>query len=175
LVQEVMGLSRRDRVEQECFPVADFLRAFLDGFAQNEQLPRGGFGLDVAPDSMVCFDRAHLNQVLWNLCRNAWRHSSRRESSVRLRVAAGATQNSSIIEVMDDGPGIPESLRSQVFEPFFTTVASGTGLGLYIAREMCEANGATLDCLDSAGGARFRITCRRDHVKAQRASDAIRR
>ena len=175
LVQEVMELSRRDRVEQECFRAADFLRAFLDGFAQNEQLPRGGFGLDVAPDSMVCFDRAHLNQVLWNLCRNAWRHSSRRDSSVRLRVAAGATQNSSIIEVMDDGPGIPESLRSQVFEPFFTTVASGTGLGLYIAREMCEANGATLDCLDSAGGARFRITCRREHVKAQRASDAIRR
>jgi two-component system sensor histidine kinase PilS (NtrC family) len=174
LVQEVMQLSRRDRVEQECFPAADFLRAFLDGFVRNEQLPRGGFALEAEAGALVCFDRAHLNQVLWNLCRNAWRHCSRGDASVRLRAAAGGTPNSSIIEVMDDGPGIPDALRNQVFEPFFTTVASGTGLGLYIAREMCEANGATLDVLESAEGAHFRITCRRDHVKAQRASDAIR-
>lgn len=174
LVQEVMQLSRRDRVEQECFQGGDFMRAFLDGFARNEQLPRGAFSLDAEPGVAVCFDRAHLNQVLWNLCRNAWRHCSKADASVRLRVASGATANTSVIEVADDGPGIPESLRSQVFEPFFTTVASGTGLGLYIAREMCEANGATLDCLDSPGGGHFRITCRRDHVKAQRASDAIR-
>jgi two-component system sensor histidine kinase PilS (NtrC family) len=174
LVEEIMQLSRRDRVQQECLPAADFLRAFIDGFVRNEQLPRNAIALDAQPDAVVCFDRAHLNQVLWNLCRNAWRHCSKREASVRLRAAAGATSNSSIIEVMDDGPGIPDPLRNQVFEPFFTTVASGTGLGLYIAREMCEANGATLDCLGGGGGAHFRITCRRDHVKAQRASDAIR-
>jgi two-component system sensor histidine kinase PilS (NtrC family) len=174
LVQEIMQLSRRDRVEQECFPGGEFVRVFLDGFARNEQVPRGAFALEAKPEVMVCFDRAHLNQVLWNLCRNAWRHCGKGDASVRLRVAAGTTANTSVIEVVDDGPGIPEALRAQVFEPFFTTVASGTGLGLYIAREMCESNGATLDCLESSGGAHFRITCRRDHVKAQRASDAIR-
>jgi two-component system sensor histidine kinase PilS (NtrC family) len=174
LVQEVMELSRRDRVEQECFSAGEFVRVFLDGFARNEQLPRGAFALDAEPGVTVCFDRAHLNQVLWNLCRNAWRHCSKGDGGVHLRVASGATTNSTVIDVVDDGPGIPESLRSQVFEPFFTTVASGTGLGLYIAREMCEANGATLDCMESPGGGHFRITCRKDHVKAQRASDRIR-
>ncbi|HSD60432.1 MAG TPA: ATP-binding protein [Burkholderiales bacterium] len=174
MVQEVMQLNRRDRAMQEVFPAADFLRAFADGFAQNERLPREGFALEVEGEPRLCFDRSHLNQVLWNLCRNAWRHGRKREGSVKLRAVPGATPNTTLIEVQDDGPGIPAALRSQVFEPFFTTVTSGTGLGLYIAREICDANGATLDCLDTETGAHFRITCRRDHVKAQRASDAIR-
>ncbi|RTL24382.1 MAG: ATP-binding protein, partial [Rhodocyclaceae bacterium] len=69
------------------------------------------------------------------------------------------------LDVSDDGPGIPEELRTQVFEPFFTTHSKGTGLGLYIARELAEANGAVLElCRDEPGispaGAHFRITGR---------------
>ena len=107
------------------------------------------------------------------MCRNAWRHGQKRDGSVRILAAPGGTPNTTVIEVADDGPGIPEELRSRVFEPFFTTVGGGTGLGLYISREMCEANGAALEFLEADRGACFRITCRRDHVKAQRASDAI--
>jgi len=63
--------------------------------------------------------------------------------------------------VADDGPGIAEALRTQVFEPFFTTHSKGTGLGLYIARELAEANGASLElCPADEGGARFRLTGR---------------
>ena len=87
----------------------------------------------------------------------------------------GVTPNQVCLDVIDDGPGIDPKLRAQLFEPFFTTAPTGTGLGLFIAREICDANGATLDCLDSDGGAHFRVVCRRDHVKAQRASDAIQR
>jgi two-component system sensor histidine kinase PilS (NtrC family) len=78
------------------------------------------------------------------------------------------------LDVIDDGPGVPPEARGQLFEPFFTTAKGGTGLGLYIAREICDANGASLECVDSDGGAHFRMVCRRDHVKAQRASDQIR-
>jgi two-component system, NtrC family, sensor histidine kinase PilS len=174
LVQEVLQLNRRDRVAQERFHAGEFLRSFADGFAQSEHIPRAALALSYDGEPRVCFDRAHLNQVLWNVCRNAWRHSGKQDGSIRLRVSAGATPNTTVIDVIDDGPGIPEGLRAQVFEPFFTTVSSGTGLGLYISREMCDANGATLDCIETASGAHFRITCRRDHVKAQRASDALR-
>ena len=52
--------------------------------------------------------------------------------------------------MIDDGPGVAPEARSQLFEPFFTTAAGGTGLGLYIAREVCEANGATLDYVETA-------------------------
>ena len=61
------------------------------------------------------------------------------------------------MEVIDDGPGISEALRAQIFEPFFTTRAGGTGLGLYIARELCEANGASLELEEANPGAHFRI------------------
>jgi two-component system sensor histidine kinase PilS (NtrC family) len=64
------------------------------------------------------------------------------------------------LDVVDDGAGVPGELRSQLFEPFFTTAAGGSGLGLYIAREVCEANGATLDYVETPGGAQFTVICR---------------
>jgi two-component system sensor histidine kinase PilS (NtrC family) len=62
------------------------------------------------------------------------------------------------LHVADDGPGVAKDLQGQLFEPFFTTYSAGTGLGLYIARELCAANGAALDYIDRPAGAEFRIT-----------------
>ncbi|MBI2509967.1 MAG: sensor histidine kinase, partial [Betaproteobacteria bacterium] len=64
------------------------------------------------------------------------------------------------LDVADDGAGVPSDLRSRLFEPFFTTAAGGTGLGLYIAREVCEANGASLDYVETLRGAQFTVLCR---------------
>jgi two-component system sensor histidine kinase PilS (NtrC family) len=64
-----------------------------------------------------------------------------------------------MLHFIDNGPGIDESSRTQVFEPFFTTRSSGTGLGLYIARELSEANGAQLALLENAPGAHFCLSC----------------
>lgn len=171
MVQDVLQLNRRDRARPESFKAAAFLKTFVDEFCQVEKIPPETFSLDIAKDPALCFDRGHLNQVLWNLCRNAWHHCSKRGNSIRLRVGQGHTENSVHVDVIDDGPGVDPFLRGQLFEPFFTTVASGTGLGLYIAREICEANGAALDCIENAPGGHFRIIGRRDHVKAQRAGD----
>jgi two-component system sensor histidine kinase PilS (NtrC family) len=66
-----------------------------------------------------------------------------------------------LFEINDDGPGVPPELRNQVFEPFFTTRPGGTGLGLYVARELADANGAALDLLPRGPGAHFRMTLRR--------------
>jgi two-component system, NtrC family, sensor histidine kinase PilS len=62
------------------------------------------------------------------------------------------------LHVIDDGPGVPKNLKGQLFEPFFTTYSAGTGLGLYIARELCAANGAALDYIDRPMGADFRVS-----------------
>jgi two-component system sensor histidine kinase PilS (NtrC family) len=61
------------------------------------------------------------------------------------------------VEVIDDGPGVSASAQPHLFEPFFTTDAQGTGLGLYIARELCEGNGARIESVSGANG-HFRIT-----------------
>lgn len=174
MVKDVLQLNRRDRANPETFKPGLFLRTFVEEFCHGERVPESAFRVEIATGRTLCFDRGHLNQVLWNLCSNAWRHCRKQDGSIRLRIEDWITRNQVALAVIDDGPGISAGLRAQLFEPFFTTVQSGTGLGLYIAREICDANGAALDCSDSGGGAHFRMVCRRDHVKAQRASDAIR-
>ncbi len=160
MVSDVLELTRRDRVHPETIRLGAFLPSFIDEFAQNEQIPASGFVLQLHEASEIVFDRVHLQQVLWNLLRNAWRHSRQREASVRVVVRRQA--NRVELHVIDDGEGVPTHLRQQLFEPFFTTYSSGTGLGLYIAREMCSANAAILEYVDSpagAGEADFRILC----------------
>ncbi|MHB1301837.1 MAG: ATP-binding protein, partial [Burkholderiales bacterium] len=91
---------------------------------------------------------------------NAWRHSQKRLESIRIRVGRGNRPDRMNIDIIDDGPGVAESLQAELFEPFFTTSEGGTGLGLYIAREIAAANGATLDYVGEGPGGHFRIECR---------------
>jgi two-component system sensor histidine kinase PilS (NtrC family) len=156
MVKDVLELNRRDRVQAEAIRLTPFLGTFLDEFAQNEQVDRGSFVLEIDGDGVVEFDRVHLHQVLWNLVRNGWRHSLKGAGSVRLRLQRQG--NRLELHVIDDGPGVAKDLQSQLFEPFFTTYSAGTGLGLYIARELCGANGAVLDYVDRGAGGDFRIT-----------------
>ncbi|MGB7542764.1 MAG: HAMP domain-containing sensor histidine kinase [Burkholderiales bacterium] len=155
MVRDVLELSRRDRIQPETLRMRQFLLTFLDEFAQNEDVPRASFGVEATNDITVEFDRVHLNQVLWNLLRNAWRHCRKQPESVRLQ--SFRRGNRVELHITDDGSGVSRELQAQLFEPFFTTFASGTGLGLYIARELCAANGASLDYLDGNHGADFRI------------------
>jgi two-component system sensor histidine kinase PilS (NtrC family) len=117
------------------------------------------FRIEAGADPDVLFDRSHLNQVMWNLCRNALRHSRRGPASIAIRIALERSGSIVKLDVIDDGPGVAAAVRTQLFEPFFTTAAGGTGLGLYIAREVCEANGATLDFVESPRGAQFTVRC----------------
>ena len=155
MVQDVLELNRRDRVQPESIRLGATLAAFLEEFVQNERLDPDGFVLDVRNDAVVEFDRVHLHQILWNLARNAWRHSRQRPGSVELRLQRHGGRLE--LHVVDDGPGVPKELQGQLFEPFFTTFSGGTGLGLYIARELAAANGATLEYVDRPDGADFRI------------------
>ena len=98
-----------------------------------------------------------MRQVLWNLLRNAVRHAGQTQGAVRVVVKAFAEQVE--LNVIDDGPGVPQSVHGQLFEPFFTTDSKGTGLGLYLARELCMANRAVLEHVNAASGAHFRLRC----------------
>ena len=156
IVQDVMQLNRRDRAQTEPLRLADLLPRFVDEICQAQHVTPDVFKIEVASDCEVEFDRGHFNQVLWNLCGNALRHCRKRAGSVQLR--ASSVDRGITLEITDDGPGIVAEAEQQLFEPFFTTEASGTGLGLYIARELCSANGATLEYIRrTPGGACFRI------------------
>jgi two-component system sensor histidine kinase PilS (NtrC family) len=159
MVQDVLKLNRRDRATREHFSLGEYLRTFVSEFSGIEKIPGDIIVIDIEGGPTVAFDRSHLNQVMWNLCRNALRYCRKQPGSILLRVRPGPRQGTIGLSVIDDGTGVAEALRGHLFEPFFTTASSGTGLGLYIAREICEANGATLDYVDGPVGAEFTLIC----------------
>lgn len=165
IVQDVMQLSQRDRIQQELIPLAAFVREFQEQFCQAERIPATSVRLILRDENAATlFDRNQLHQVLWNLCRNGWRHSRQQEGSLTLLLDKGVRKGEVMLEITDDGAGVPPEVRTRLFEPFFTTEKTGTGLGLYIARELCEANGAGLRYIESAGGAQFRIYLKNKHA-----------
>ncbi len=158
LVSDVLQLSRRDRMSAEAIRAAPWLTEFLGEFVANESVPRERFALEATADLWVNFDREHLRQVMWNLLRNAVRYA--RDEPGAVRIALRADADGVELSVIDNGPGVAASNQAQLFEPFFTTEAKGTGLGLYLARDLCAANRATLEYVNDAAGAHFRILCR---------------
>lgn len=158
IVQEVLYLNRRDRAQPEAIDPTPYLGNFAKEFCAAEKVPDDGIDVQVRTTQRILFDRQHLDQVLWNLARNAWRHCLRRPGSVRLVVWPAPAPGRLLIDVHDDGPGVSAETQAHLFEPFFTTVAQGTGLGLYIARELCEGNGARIEYVENPSGGQFRIT-----------------
>ncbi|MEO1767452.1 sensor histidine kinase [Thiobacter aerophilum] len=157
MVQDILQLNRKDRSNPEPIALAPYLAGFADEFAQVEKIPRETFSVECEPELKLAFDRYHLHQILWNLCRNAWRHGLKRAGSIRLVGSRGLHAGVVQLDVIDDGPGVPPADQAHLFEPFFTTESTGTGLGLYIARQLAEANQASLDYIELAPGGQFRI------------------
>ena len=161
IVGEVLQLNRRDRKQPEVIALGEFMHSLVEEIVQAESIAPGSVSIQAPPELGVIFDRGHLNQIVWNLVRNAWQHCQKKDASIRVIVRPGYMGDAIICELSDDGPGIPAELRAQIFEPFFTTRPGGTGLGLYIARELADANGAALELLPKGPGANFRLTLKR--------------
>ena len=157
LVTDVLQLNRRDRAASDRVALNAWLAAFIEDFAANEAVPVSRFHLESMREVSVEFDREHLRQVLWNLLRNAVRHAPPQDGGVRVLLNAYGDQVE--LNVIDNGPGVARAIQGQLFEPFFTTESKGTGLGLYLARELCAANRAVLEYVDDMQGAHFRVVC----------------
>ena len=144
MVEDILQLSRKAQPHSE--PVA--LKAFLDElkaeFCEIHALDGDIVWLGNAGDATVRFDPLHLHEVLLNLLNNAIRYASRKPASIRIFPATDAAGRPEL-HVQDDGPGITPEVRAHLFEPFYTTSSKGTGLGLYLARELCLNNDAKLD------------------------------
>ena len=158
IVEEVLYLNRRDRAQPEALDATAYMQQFAAGFVIGERVSEDAIDVQVRTAQRLLFDRRHLDQVMWNLVRNAWRYCSKRPGAVRIVVWPAAAPGRLLIDVHDDGPGVPPQTQSHLFEPFFTTETAGTGLGLYIARELCDGNGARLEYVENPGGGQFRVT-----------------
>ena len=158
MVQDILQLNRKDRGQTETLHLEMYLQTFCQEFCHAEQLSPTLFQIDANTELNIQFDRYHLHQVLWNLSRNAVRHCQQQTGSIRLWARVSDSENVLQLDIIDDGSGVPNAIQAQLFEPFFTTESTGTGLGLYIARQLAEANNATLDYIDNASGGHFRLS-----------------
>jgi two-component system sensor histidine kinase PilS (NtrC family) len=160
IINNVLQLSRREATNPSRLSLGDWTDEFLGEFCETMQVPRSRIGFQEAADDLeVRFDPGHLHQVVWNLCDNAIKYGEARGGiSVEIRLGRLSPSNRPFLEVADRGPGIEPHAVDRIFEPFFTGRKGGTGLGLFIAREMCQLNRAILLYEPRAGdGSVFRI------------------
>lgn len=150
IIKDVLELNRRDRTLQESIGLNQFIVDFHTQFCAIEKIPATHFSIShCMQQNNITFDRRHLTQILWNLCKNGWEHSRKEIGSLSLHcrqtASLGSTSKPGLqLEVIDDGTGVDEQNRSKLFEPFHTTKSTGNGLGLYISRELAEANNSKL-------------------------------
>ncbi|NOU25654.1 MAG: sensor histidine kinase [Methylotenera sp.] len=156
IIKDVLELNRRDRTYSEKIALSDFLTNFHSQFCAVENIPSTHFQLQSFQDKNFMFDKRHLTQILWNLCKNGWEHSQKQIGSLSIGVQDLSKTGLNII-IKDDGAGVAEHDQARLFEPFFTTKTTGNGLGLYISRELAEANGAKLQYQALSPGSAFII------------------
>lgn len=160
VIKNVLSLSGRKPAKTQRISLIYWLKQFIANLVI-PQIPHPEVSLSYEKeDIFIHADPSQLTQILINLCENGLRYSLKQnqKASLHLNVRLNASAPFVYIDVIDQGPGIPVSLSKHIFEPFFTTENTGSGLGLYIAKELSQMNGARLDHLPSQQGCCFCIT-----------------
>ncbi len=164
IIENVMAMARRENSRPERLVLSAWLNGFRDEFCATMQIPPARLAISsLLGDVEVQVDPSQLRQIVWNLCENAVKYGSLEPGAdvIELRVGRLASTARPFLEVADRGPGIAVQHRERIFEPFFTGNERGTGLGLFLARELAQTNGATLLYEPrTSGGSLFRIVFR---------------
>jgi two-component system, NtrC family, sensor histidine kinase PilS len=160
IINNVLQLSRREATKPTRLSLGDWLDVFLEEFCATMQVREAQIGVHESEDDLeVRIDPSHLHQVVWNLCDNAIKYGEALDD-IRFDIKLGRLNpsNRPYLEISNRGPGIEPEAVDHIFEPFFTGRKGGTGLGLFIARELCQLNRAILLYEPRAGdGSIFRI------------------
>lgn len=160
IIENTLVISRRKEPKIKALELAEWLPRFINEY-QSVHQAKIAFSLSTAV-ATAKFDPVHLSQVLTNLCDNGTRFSQQTIGEPRIEINAGISDNdqAAYIEVLDYGPGVSDEFLEQIFDPFYTTDEKGSGLGLYISRELCEINQATLYFMRTSDNKScFRINC----------------
>ena len=161
IINNVLRLSRREKPKPEEIQLSTWTRKFIEEFSLNNDLHQEWASVKISPpNATVMMDANNLHQILWNLCKNAIKHGSQVGQKVHIQLVANTNHDLTrpYFDVIDNGPGISYEHQTQLFEPFFTTSDTGTGLGLYLSRELCKNNGGDLRYIHPPeGGSCFRI------------------
>lgn len=165
IIENTLQLSRRSESQAQVIDLAEWLPKFVEDYTQafsNPEAVNIQLQLDdpSSPTVLAKIDLNHLRQILTNLFDNGLRYSYQATQQYTLLLRLGYRNSSELarLQVIDDGPGVSEEVEESVFEPFFTTENTGSGLGLYICRELCQSNQASLSFHRWHGQSCFQIS-----------------
>jgi two-component system sensor histidine kinase PilS (NtrC family) len=161
VIENVLQLSRRRQSDPQLLDLKYWLTRFASEFRSSSGADQTLHLATLGSTLQTRMDPHQLTQVLTNLVQNGLRYSAKKnaQGQVWLKLFRDPESDLPVLEVEDDGEGVPAEQLHNIFEPFFTTESKGTGLGLYISRELCESNQARLDYKPrEQGGSCFRIT-----------------
>ncbi len=161
VVENVLQLSRRDRARPATTELRRWLEPIVDDFRRSHRLGEDQLAVSIEPpDTAVLVDPSQMGQVISILLDNAAAHFEGDRADLRISIEGGeSTAAGRHLDIRDNGPGIPPEALDRVFEPFYSTRHHGTGLGLYIARELGETNQVRIEYFPNAGGgSRFRLS-----------------
>ncbi len=147
IIDNVLQLSKRGETRLERLSLSIWLEEFCEEFCETMQIPRSRVVIEPVEEEIeVRADPSQLHQVLWNLCENALKHAATGQEPVSIEIRSGRLNPTArpFLEAADRGPGVDPSHVERIFEPFFSGGRGGTGLGLFLARELAQTNGATL-------------------------------
>jgi two-component system sensor histidine kinase PilS (NtrC family) len=160
VIENVLQLSRRKQGTPEWIALAHWFEELIDELIKTQGFSPAMLYLQITPAQTGVFaDQEQLRQVVINICNNAREHTADR-NNLRINLIGGKMSefNYPVVDIVDNGPGIAPDVARQIFEPFFTTRNQGTGLGLFIAKELCEANQIRLEYIPGpTGGSCFRL------------------
>lgn len=149
IIDTVLEMSRRKNSQPKVLVLMPWLEAIIDEYCEMKHIQAEELVLvSNTPLARINTDEEQLHQVVSNLIDNAWQFSESKKSGPRVRVRVTQLESDVLIEVSDNGPGVSKQAQKYLFEPFHSERPGGTGLGLYLARALCEANGARLSYLD---------------------------
>ncbi|MGH1373239.1 MAG: two-component system sensor histidine kinase NtrB [Cellvibrionaceae bacterium] len=147
IIENVLQLSRRRPTRPESIDIHEWLMQYMRDYAENNSGELTLSNPKSASSIQTRIDASHLSQVVTNLTDNGLRHSQQAIGEARLSYEVGVDDQTQLpyLKVIDEGEGIADDSLTHIFEPFFTTEAAGSGLGLYLSKELCEANHANLN------------------------------
>jgi two-component system sensor histidine kinase PilS (NtrC family) len=160
VIENVLQLSRRSPGNPESLRLKTWLEELTSEIVKNQGYSTQMVHTQIEPENCsIIADPEQLRQIVSNLCNNA-REAMSDHDNLRLWIVGGLSQeyDHPVVDILDNGPGIEPEVAKQIFEPFFTTRNEGTGLGLYIAKELCEINRIRLEYIPGpTGGSCFRL------------------
>lgn len=172
IIDNILSMFSQKTATMQLIKLNQFIHEFIEDASSYDALESIPIRTDMSAAAAysIYFDREHLRQILHNLMLNAVAHSGRQDVEITLKAHFATSGHFLYLDICDNGLGIAEDDQDRIFEPFFSK-QQGTGLGLFLVREMCLANQAKIEYVDrEEGGACFRITMERYQLIESSAS-----